>query len=444
MHIMQAIYESLKAEFPAEYVSFDCAAIALSQLLPTLRAAVATWDPLAAPLLWLPVFSAWKPLLATGAAAPTADYALEDSEEADGGETDPFAALVTHTLQPPLQRAVMSAWHPHAPGALLTFFDHWAPVLPEGVTGRLLRGLVLPRLRAAAAEWDGRRGAPPPHAWLHPWLPHLSAELQDTYPALRTKLAGWLQTWKPWEEHALAALAPWKPLWSRREWEALTDRVVVPPLEAAFLELLSLNPLQPDHRPLEWLSPWGPLLSGGQLAGVFDRAFFPKLHEVVHMWITHSGVIFSEVWAWLEAAKRTHVPVAAMDDPRTARHLSAAFTAINNAQNGVPLPAGYPAVAAAPAAAAGGAGGRSAAALAQAERDVERRSVKEFVAEAAAAAGLAWVPRPGRVVGGQQVYAMGKLSVVVDIHAGVVKAFLGDRWVPMGIDEAVQHALKKG
>ena len=188
-----------------------------------------------------------------------------------------------------------------------------------------------------------------------------------------------VQTWKPWEEHARAALAPWQPLWPRRDWAALTDKVIVPPLEAACLELLSLNPLQPDLRPLEWLQPWVPLLTAAQLAGLFDRAFFPELHKVLHMWITHAGVIFPEVWAWLEAAKRTHVPAAALDDPRVANHLSAAFSAINNAQNELPLPAGYPTVAplSPHMGAVGGAAG--AAALAQAERELEQKSVKEFL-----------------------------------------------------------------
>jgi hypothetical protein len=214
------------------------------------------------------------------------------------------------------------------------------------------------------------------------------------------------------------------------------------------LELLSLNPLSPDTRPLDWLAPWTPMLSGGQLAGVYDRAFFPELHRVLHIWLTHKGVIYDEVWAWLEATKRTHLPTAAADDPRVLHHASAAFSAIHSAQHGLPIPAGYPVVGSAAAASmsiAGGGGSRAAAmALAEAEREVERKSVKEFVAEAAAAAGLTWAPRAGRQVAGLQVFALGSLSVVVDVHAGVVKAFMGDRWVPMAIDDVIQQALKKG
>ena len=211
-------------------------------------------------------------------------------------------------------------------------------------------------------------------------------------------------------------------------------------------ELLSLNPLEPDTRPCEWLAPWWQLLPPPQLAGIYDRAFCPELHRVLHVWLTHSGVIFDEVWAWLEVTKRTHLAPAATGDPRVAAHLAAAAAAIQAAQAGAPLPAGYPVVSTAalgtgPAAVA--ARRAEAAALLDAQRELEKKGIKEFVAEAAAAAGLAWVPRAGRQVAGLQVYALGSLSVIVDIHAGVVKAFLSDRWVPMGIDEVIAQAQQK-
>lgn len=255
-----------------------------------------------------------------------------------------------------------------------------------------------------------------------------------------------VQEWKPWEPAALAALQPWHALWPARDWAAVTERVVTPALEAAMHELLSLNPLKPDTRPCEWLKPWWPLLPPQQLGAIYDRAFLPELHRVLHMWLTHAGVIFEEVWAWLEATKRAHLAPAATGDPRVAHHLAAAAAAVQAAQAGSALPAGYPVVSTAafgtgPTAAA--ARHAQAAAVADAERELDKKSIKEFVAEAAAAAGLAWVPRTGRQVAGLQVYALGSLSVIVDIHAGVVKAFLGDRWVPMGIDEVIAQARQK-
>ena len=125
----------------------------------------------------------------------------------------------------------MAAWQPYQPGALLTLFDHWAPLMPRSVTARFLRDLVLPVLRKAAADWDWRAAGPPPHVWLHPWLPHLSVELQDTYPMIRTKLAAWLQV-------------RFRPHWTRAnclqlDWRCMTGNGVGERLDTVRLGLLT-------------------------------------------------------------------------------------------------------------------------------------------------------------------------------------------------------------
>jgi hypothetical protein len=177
---------------------------------------------------------------------------------------------------------------------------------------------------------------------------------------------------------------------------------------------------------------------------MFERAFFPGMHKVLHVWLTHKGVIYTEVWEWIEGVKQAHLPPGIEQDPRVQHQLSAAYTAVTNAQNGLPLPAAYPAVATyLDVQTASAAGSMPAATLAQHELDIDRMSIKDFLAQKAEAADLTFVPRAGRAVAGNQVYAVGKLSVLVDKHAGVVKAFLSDRWVPMGMDDLIQEALKK-
>lgn len=76
-----------------------------------------------------------------------------------------------------------------------------------------------------------------------------------------------LQGWRPWEPTAQAMLLPWQQVWSTKEWAAVTDRVIVPPLEAAMHELLCLNPLEPDTRSCDWCLAWTGSLSTAQLAG---------------------------------------------------------------------------------------------------------------------------------------------------------------------------------
>ena len=180
-------------------------------------------------------------------------------------------------------------------------------------------------------------------------------------------------------------------------------------------------------------------------AGVYEREFFPRLHGVLHMWLTHTGVVIEEVWQWVERVKAENIPAGVPEDPRILHQFAAAHSAINNAHAGVDLPAGYPVVAAhgAIAAAASAGAANQAAAFAEHERAIDNMSIRDFLGEQAAAAELPLVPRLGRVVSGLQVLALGHLSVIVDPHARVVKAFMKDRWMPMGIEEVIQEALKK-
>ncbi len=57
--------------------------------------------------------------------------------------------------------------------------------------------------------WEPRSETVPLHAWLHPWLPLLGAQLEDLYPGVRFRLAAALQQWHPSDASALALLSPW-------------------------------------------------------------------------------------------------------------------------------------------------------------------------------------------------------------------------------------------
>lgn len=73
--------------------------------------------------------------------------------------------------------------------------------------------------------------------------------------------------------------------------------------------------------------------------------------------------------------------------------------------------------------------------------EINNFSIKDFLEHKAEQAGLSFMPKHGRMVSGLQVYSLGKLSVIVDKHAGVTKVFKVDRWVPMAVDELINLAL---
>lgn len=179
-------------------------------------------------------------------------------------------------------------------------------------------------------------------------------------------------------------------------------------------------------------------------AGIYEREFFPKLHEVLHFWLVNSAQVnFSEVSQWLSEKKQMCIPPSLQDDPSVLHHLAAAAGAVADFEQHQALPPGYPVVRAFEDAMAA----RKIAddtAMEEHLQEIDTFSIKDFLELKAEQAGLTYMPRHGRMVSGLQVYALGQLSVIVDLHAGVTKAFVVDRWVPMGVDEVVQLALNQG
>jgi hypothetical protein len=79
-----------------------------------------------------------------------------------------------------------------------------------------------------------------------------------------------LQAWAPPDPSAHALLLPWKQVWRPAEWKDITNRTVVPALEAAMHHILNLFPHpieQFNVSPCEWCFAWTELLSTKQLAG---------------------------------------------------------------------------------------------------------------------------------------------------------------------------------
>jgi hypothetical protein len=163
----------------------------------------------------------------------------------------------------------------------------------------------------------------------------------------------------------------------------------------------------------------------------------------VHFWLVNSAQVnYDEVYGWLEGMKQSYVPAFVQQDPRVQHQLAAAVSAVSDFQKAIPLPRGYPHVAPYDAVAASNQA-TAATVIEDHRREMETLTIKDFLAERAEHAELTFLPRPGRLVSGLQVYALGKLSVVVDLHAGVIKAFVRDRWTPMGIDEVIKEAMKR-
>jgi hypothetical protein len=88
----------------------------------------------------------------------------------------------------------------------------------------------MPRISAAVESWEPRQETVPIHAWIHPWLPYLSSQLEGVYPTIRHKLTRALAAWHPSDGSAALLLKPWQRVFTAGDWDALLQRSIVPQL----------------------------------------------------------------------------------------------------------------------------------------------------------------------------------------------------------------------
>ena len=116
---------------------------------------------------------------------------------------------------------------------------------------------MLPRLAAQIARYVPRTD-PPPHTWLHPWLPLLPPPgLATLFPALRHKLATAVAEAPPAsaDPAARAVVAPWRRVLDAGSWSALLQRHVLVKLSHV-LSTLVINPADQQLGPLEAVLAW--------------------------------------------------------------------------------------------------------------------------------------------------------------------------------------------
>ena len=428
---LAARFRAVRDAHPDEWRAYGLANVALAQALPLVAAHLAGWQPLQSPAHGAAELALWRPLLES----PLLGESLfEDAAAAD----DPYSRLFADTALLSLRSCVANAWEARQPEALLACLEAYAAALPTATRASLLSASVLPKLLAAVDSWEPRAEALPIHVWLHPWLPWLGESLAPLYAPIRHKLATALAAWHPSDPSALQLLAPWRTVFAAAEWEALVGRSILPKLAWA-LQQLAVNPAQQELQPLHWALAWAPVVPARSLASLLELHFFPRWHAVLHAWLAGQPN-FDEVTRWYLGWKGLF-PEEIMAHERVRRAFNVALDMMNAAvagQLGPPpaAPAPMPAAAAPPPA--------PAPAAAEAEKGYGGGlSLRELVERYAEEQDLPFLPKPGRSHAGLQVYAFGRVSVVIDAaREALLARHAGGDWKPASIEQLVEMQQK--
>lgn len=482
-------FQSLREFFKDEYKLYNLSALALSYAIPLMTTHLGNWNPLIAPMHGLEAMATWKALLARE--GQPMDYAIFPDVEMETSQ-DPYTQLVREVVVPKLRAVVTNSWEPRNPESLLVFLEAWEGLLPPSILQYSLEHLVLPKLSTAVDIWDPLKESIPIHAWVHPWLPLLGARLDPLYQPIRYKLGKVLGGFVVGDPTVLAMLAPWQRVFDPASWENLLVRFIVPKLAEA-LRSFVVDPRNQDLDIWNAVMVWAGSVPVHHMVSLLDVGFFPQWHDRLYHWLC-ANPNFEEVTRWYLGWKAL-LPQELLSHERIRYQLTLGLQRMNQAveetplvqpgarenvaylrvteqqsfetpqsqhfgvgQEGRPPPPPPPTPLSGPPPSGPGpsqqqrngsfvgrdqglGGSENGAPSLSMEVDL---TLKEAVEEFAQQHNVQFLPKPGRMYEGLQIFAFGAVSMCTDSAKQILLAQKEGKWVPVSLEQLLEMHRSRG
>lgn len=419
------LYLRIRTHYTSEFFEHRIDCIACAHAAPAMVGMFADWEPLDDPRYGVEDVTLWKGILDA--------HESSAQQTPSKGTFNCFQALLEQAVLPKLRSALLNQWQPLDPEPALALVESWEHIIPPQIKSALLVQCVLPKVHRCIENWKPSLVDASIHHWVHPWLIHMGDHMDPLFAAAKHRIAMALRDWHPSDPSAKELLKPWVRLWGKRTWEKFVQRNVLPKLSEVLKNQLEINPEKQDIEPLKWIMEWDGLASSRQLSYLFARFLFPEWLEVLYEWLV-SNPDFDEVSSWYLGWKSLFPEdVLANDVIRQSFNVALEMmnAAVETSGKKVPRPPKQFAFSDGDIPIGGAGLGRKASIFAE---DI---GLKELVQQYAEENNVAFLPKPGRVHAGLPVYGFGRLSITLDATQQVIRAKVGERWIPMSLEELV-------
>ncbi|EPS42745.1 hypothetical protein H072_3280 [Dactylellina haptotyla CBS 200.50] len=305
--------ESLQFKYKNEVELYDLSEVAIAAFHPLFKSALAHWDPLTDPVYLLDHIRKLRHIFSIRTQEDMeASLAATGYAEKSGKKSTFYESMMYNVWLPKIRSTINNSWNVHDPTPVLTILETWSGVLPPFITANILNQLVLPKLKTAVGEWNPRvsssssssssskrKTAPPPHVWVFPWLPHLSAHMDDLVREVKRKFRVILDKWDLYKG-AVDGLEAWKEVFGPGELEKMLISHLLPRLADLLRRKFEVNPADQDVRPVEAVMAWHGFFRQSTFAQLLEAEFFPKWMQTLYQWLTMDGVDLGEVSEWYE------------------------------------------------------------------------------------------------------------------------------------------------
>ncbi|KAF9290846.1 hypothetical protein BGZ68_005918 [Mortierella alpina] len=344
----QEPFDLLSGLYYEEYELYMLDQVVVASIQDSFKKIYKDWEVLENPTLGAGMFRKWQKLLKTSKVVYNQGqgpmYDERDGGSAYGGkssqpqEMTAYESLISHHWLPKVRSAINNKWNPQDCDPVIELLEAWAPpLLPLFIQDNIITQLVLPKLQKEVDRWSPRDSLML-HTWIHPWLPVLGeARLdQELFGDIRRKLAAGLAAWNVLDPSGLRVLEPWKGVFDDADMELLLLKSVMPKLVEG-LQMLEVNPRDQKIELLQAILPWHHFFPSTTFSTLLVNEFFPKWHQVLYLWLTHSSTTnLDQVSEWYQWWK-TLFPAAVLQQTGVAMGFRQGLDMINQQMAGLKI-----------------------------------------------------------------------------------------------------------
>ncbi|KAI4729077.1 TFP11-domain-containing protein [Aureobasidium sp. EXF-10728] len=337
----------LQQDFRHDIDSYNLSEAAVATITPLFKADMNDWDPLETPSYRLVErLTHLKPILGlekTTSALATSNPEIEPEQRRYRKQktTTPYESLI-YGVWLPKMRSTVTRWDVHDSSSLITVVTAWRPLLPAFVYSNLLDQQIVPKLSEALIAWNPRKrrhhhkssSSDAPHTWLFPWLPLLPSYHLDPKSTTGLLVDAKRKFRRVLDTCDVSSLVPglshWKQFFGPKDFDGTMLRHALPRLASHLSTTFEIDPADQDISPLEHVFAWQPFFTPIIFARLLVAEFFPKLHSVLHQWLTSPEASFEEIGAWYTWWKSV-IPEPLQRIPEVQAEFDKAIATINDA-----------------------------------------------------------------------------------------------------------------
>eukprot|EP01034_Spumella_vulgaris_P021632 gene21632-27671_t len=454
-------FVSLHRGFPDEFAIFGCIDMLPSMLRQAVKKASKAWSPRTDHYYLIDLYRSCSQLVTY--------FEQCDETHLAGLVTTALAGCVEGSFLSTARRFVASEWEPTQDETSLCFklFEVLHLVLTDRAFSETVDLVLLPKLKDAVSSIRlGTDNPVLPRVWLLPWQSLLGSKLDALHAPLLQKFSAFLSSssWRVRDEWVSDELRAWRPVLDKRAWTKLVVQCVVPKLVSSMHSDFDVDPSAQDLSVFTAVLRFDGVIPREHMECLLLGEFFGKWLQVLARWVRLSSCDLLEITHWCAGWRAVFPDSMLTSSSARTVSLSVPFAiALDLVESSLDVKvrgdrgqlARFDDIVSRFAGLTYG----SLLKTMTLEHDIQRRvdhlansatsttsysrdgreggSLREMVETLAEKNGVMFLPKPGKLIEGKQVWQFGKDIIYLEHHNVVTfTTVLGvSSWMPIALDD---------